>query len=405
MKKLLILLLFFTLVNATKIDKKINTTSKQIKTFDSKQNKMQKGLAKTAKAILRQKRKILRQQRKLKKLVRELKSKDEIYKNQKKSLISLKKEQHDLEQKQLLLEKSLATYLAKNISIARIIEDDRAQSVDNIIMQEVLKAIDLQTNKNIKTIRNNYKNNISNIEAVSKKTISIKLSINDIEKKKMQLIATKKESQEGLKNLQRSKKKYKKSLRRLLSQQHEMQKQLARLNIIKKDQVKKAKANAKAQQERLNRKKNTKVGKTKVKKVGSSYQKIKTVRYKGVRTISPLDKYIVTKKFGSYTDPIYGIKIFNESISMKPKLKNSKVKSVLNGKVILVAKTPLLHNIVIIEHKNSIHTIYAHIDRIAPNIKKGKRLKKGTVIGRVNNELMFEVTQKSYHINPLSMIK
>ena len=65
----------------------------------------------------------------------------------------------------------------------------------------------------------------------------------------------------------------------------------------------------------------------------------------------------------------------------------------------------MLNNVVIIEHANGIHTIYAHLDKIAPNIKDGKRLKKGSVIGRVDNELMFEVTQKNYHINPMQLIK
>ena len=64
----------------------------------------------------------------------------------------------------------------------------------------------------------------------------------------------------------------------------------------------------------------------------------------------------------------------------------------------------MLNNIVIVEHDNGMHTIYAHLDKIAPTVKKGKRLKRGSIIGRVNNELMFEVTQKNFHINPLQLI-
>jgi murein DD-endopeptidase MepM/ murein hydrolase activator NlpD len=110
------------------------------------------------------------------------------------------------------------------------------------------------------------------------------------------------------------------------------------------------------------------------------------------------------KKFGPYTDPIYDIKIFNESVSLQPALKNAKVKTVLNGKVILAKETSLLNNIVIIEHDAGMHTIYAHLSQIAPNITKGKRLKKGSIIGRVNDELMFEVTQQNYHIDPMQLI-
>jgi murein DD-endopeptidase MepM/ murein hydrolase activator NlpD len=110
------------------------------------------------------------------------------------------------------------------------------------------------------------------------------------------------------------------------------------------------------------------------------------------------------KKFGPYTDPIYNIKIFNESVSLKPKIANAKVKNVLNGKVILAQNTALLDNVVIVEHSDGMHTIYAHLDQIAPTVEKGKKIRKGSVIGRVKDELMFEVTQKNYHIDPMDLI-
>jgi murein DD-endopeptidase MepM/ murein hydrolase activator NlpD len=45
------------------------------------------------------------------------------------------------------------------------------------------------------------------------------------------------------------------------------------------------------------------------------------------------------------------------------------------------------------------------MDKIAPTIKEGKKIKKGYVIGRIDKELMFEVTQKNRHINPLELIR
>ena len=90
---------------------------------------------------------------------------------------------------------------------------------------------------------------------------------------------------------------------------------------------------------------------------------------------------------------------------MKPKYPNAKVKNVFNGKVIYADKTALLNNIVIVEHRNGLHTIYANLSKIAPNIKKGKRIKKGYTIGRVSDELIFEATQKSLHINPIRLFK
>jgi murein DD-endopeptidase MepM/ murein hydrolase activator NlpD len=182
-----------------------------------------------------------------------------------------------------------------------------------------------------------------------------------------------------------------------------LKKTLAQLNIIKIDEIKKAKE----QEER--RKafavKTSAKNLPKVKRHGSSYQVVKTRRYYGEKTIPPLSSYRITKRYGTYTDPIYGIKVFNESISMKPNKSGAKVKNVFNGKVIYADKTAVLKNIVIIEHKNGIHTIYANLSKISPNVKAGKKIKKGYVIGRVDDELIFEVTQKSYHINPVRLFK
>jgi len=51
------------------------------------------------------------------------------------------------------------------------------------------------------------------------------------------------------------------------------------------------------------------------------------------------------------------------------------------------------------------HTIYAHLSKIAPNVKVSKRLKKGYVIGRVEKELTFKATIDGKLINPTRLIK
>ncbi len=65
----------------------------------------------------------------------------------------------------------------------------------------------------------------------------------------------------------------------------------------------------------------------------------------------------------------------------------------------------MLGKVVIIEHKNRIHTIYAKLSRFAPGIKVGKRVPKGAVIGKVRSSLIFEVTKDNRHINPLKLIR
>lgn len=76
----------------------------------------------------------------------------------------------------------------------------------------------------------------------------------------------------------------------------------------------------------------------------------------------------------------------------------------MDGKVVFAKETPVLKKVVIIEHANSIHTIYAYLDKIAPTIRPGLRIKKGYIVGKVDERLGFEVTQKDRHIDPLELI-
>ena len=60
----------------------------------------------------------------------------------------------------------------------------------------------------------------------------------------------------------------------------------------------------------------------------------------------------------------------------------------------------MLENVVIIQHKGGLHTIYSHLDKISPTLKVGKWIKKGYVVGRIDDTLTFQATKNSAHINP-----
>lgn len=190
---------------------------------------------------------------------------------------------------------------------------------------------------------------------------------------------------------------YVKKLEDLQAQQDELRKTLDQLRIIQRKQAEK-------EQEKSSI--NSKIANNdqKIRQLGSSYQGGAIKRYTGKKTIAPLDSFTVKQKFGNYIDPIYNIKIFNESVVLKSKKSDAVVKNVLNGKVVFAKDTSMLARVVIVEHDDGIHTIYAHLDKIAPNIKVGKNIKKGAIVGRIKNDLTFEVTQKNFHINPLELI-
>jgi len=399
----LIFLLSFVIIEASSIDKKIKKTSSKLNTFSKNYTNINKKMANNAKAILEQKNKIAKQKKYLKALKLELSKKENSYKSNTVKLKNMKKKQGNLSEVQGEIEEKLLFVISKSVSLSVILEEQHSSNSESMIEFEVLNAMLQESKESAKKLNNEFYKNSKNIESLKKQTNSLEKVISNIDKKRKKLLAKQKENKKALKKLTIAKASYKKELKKLLKKQDTLKNTLAKLNIIKIDEIKKAK-DEKARKEAFSTKKiiNNK-NLPKVKKHGSSYQAIKTKKYKGKKTIAPLESYTITKKYGTYTDPIYGIKIFNESISLKPKKKNAKVKTVFNGKIIYADKTAVLDNIVIIEHSNGLHTIYANLSQISPNIKKGKKVKKGYTIGRVSEELIFEVTQKSYHINPIRL--
>ncbi len=100
------------------------------------------------------------------------------------------------------------------------------------------------------------------------------------------------------------------------------------------------------------------------------------------------------------------MELFNESVSLKTKVPNAKVVSVFGGQVVYAKQNQgLLANVVIVKHKDSLHTIYSHLDKISPTLKVGKYIPRGYVVGRVSDTLEFQATKNSKYINPMRLIK
>ena len=408
MIRLVIILIFSFIILEAKndVDNKIKNTSTKINSFGKNYSTINKRMADTAKAILSQKKKIATQQSYLKKLKAELGQKESSYKSNTTQLKGMKEAQSKLKKNQGKIEDELLLVISQSVSLSVILETQNSVNAESLIEFEVLQAMLKDSKKKANKLNTKFYDNSKSIDTLNAHASSLEVAILNIDKKRKSLISIQKANKKALKKLTIAKASYKKKLKKILQKQDTLKKTLATLNIIKIDERKKAKEE-KERKIAFNAKKKVVSNKNlpKVKKHGSSYQAIKTKRYKGKKTIAPLDSYTITKKYGTYTDPIYGIKIFNESISLKPKKANAKVKTVFNGKVIYANKTAVLDNIVIVEHSGGLHTIYANLSRINPKIKKGKKIKKGYTIGRVSDELMFEVTQKSYHINPIRLFQ
>lgn len=402
--RLFFLLISLALMLHANIDKKIQNTNKELGSFSKTYQDVNKKMAETAKEILEQKNTILRQQKYLQELQEELGEKEKSYEENKTQLVELKSEQAKLKSSQEKVEEELVFTIAQSISLSIILEEEYVVAEESLIEFEVLHEMLQNAKQKVNQLNKKFYSMSKDIDVLSNQKNSLEGAILSIDSKRIDLIKTQEKNKKALKDLEIAKNSYLKELKNLLGKQDELKRTLAQLNIVKIDAIKKA------QEDELRKQafESTALRDTNlpdVKKHGSSYQQVKTKKYTGAKTIAPLDGYTVTKKYGTYTDPIYGIKIFNESISLKPNEANAKVKTVFNGKVIYADKTAVLNNIVIVEHDNGLHTIYANLSDIAPNIKKGVKIKKGYTIGRVDEELIFEVTQQSFHIDPITIIQ
>lgn len=402
---IIFVLTYLHLEAKTSVDTKIQKTSSEIGSIVKTQEDINKKMDETAQAILLQEKEIAAQQERLKKLKEELLEKESSYDGNVKQIKELKTSQEKLKKNGDELEEELVFTIAQSVSLSIVLEEEYSASEESLIEYEVLDLMLKNAKVKIRELNEKFYSNSKNINVLSEQVNVLETAIASIDSKRKELTKTQEENKESLKKLKVAIDSYKKELKDILNKQDMLKKTLAQLNIIKIDETRKASEEAERAEAFDAKDTVSSNSLPKVKTHGSSYQAVKTKQYDGEKTIAPFEPYKITKKYGTYTDPIYGIKVFNESISLKPSEENTKVKTVFNGKVIYADKTPVLNNIVIVEHDDGLHTIYANLSQIAPDIEKGKKVKKGYTIGRVNDELIFEVTQKSFHINPIGLFQ
>jgi len=322
--------------------------------------------------------------------------------NQKKQYVEKMKELNSLQGNISLLNKTkdkikkqIIQIISKELSIEVIGNYKNNTSLKSIISQEIVTSLGKILRDKFDKIRQKYDNVNKKIDNVTKKIRDLKIYIKKVQNRKKILAKNIGKRIKNIKYLKYQKVLYDRKLNRIFYEQNAIKKTLTKLNILK----------SKKRSKKPIRVKNSNINSQKIRKFGTSYQKGRVVRYRGRKTIAPLKSFYIKRKFGEYYDPIYKIRIFNESVVLRSKIPNAKVKNVLNGKVIFAKSTPILDNVVIVENADGIHTIYAHLSKIAPTVRKGMKIRKGYVIGRIKNELTFEVTQKNNHINPLKLIR
>jgi len=353
--------------------------------------------------------------------------------------------------------KNFMKLLSEQFSVIFAMKQFDTPTQKSILSYEVYKAYKKHNNNTLQAL----KSDIDTLKTSKKEKIAqrdkAKKSISTFEATRRLYVKQKKRQEKLMVKLNSDEEKYQSRLQKLADKQSALSSTLAKLNILHKKEViearkhaqarraamkaekarlrkerkaralarKKARAakaairlaktaaakraaRAKAKQaekEVARRQRSVGIASERVRKVNSSYKRGSTVAYRGSKTISPIPGARIIKSFGTYTDPIYKIKIFNESITLKAPHKNAKVKNVLNGKVVFAGKSSMLGKVVVVAHSGKLHTVYAGLSKIAPTIKVGRKIQKGYVVGRVTKQLMFQATKNSKHMNPVRLIR
>ena len=432
---------------------KIKNSKKNLSATSSAKKKANRRLDKIAKDMKSAEKDIVYLEKKIDELGTNQAKREKQYKTLKGELSKFEK---DVTQTSSELDKKRKVFislLSEQFSIVFAMEQSHEPTQESILTQEVYKAYKKHNFKVLESLK-------SDILALKKRKKS-KLSLRDKTQKEIKSIikkrdtyAQKKKAKEKLrKKLATDEEKYNTKLEKIVDKQNSLRSTLAKLNILQTKEVDEARKRAAAKKEAMRLEKERqrqirqakakarekarkakialKKAKTekakkeariavkeaevekkkvykaseKVRKINSSYKKSKTYAYRGAKTISPLPGARLIKKFGTYIDPIYKIKIFNESITLKSKTPNAKVKNILNGKVVFAGKSSMLGKVVVVSHSKKVHTVYAGLSKIAPTIRVGAKIKKGYIIGKVSQKLIFQATKNSKHINPLKLIK
>ncbi|EAH6867362.1 peptidoglycan DD-metalloendopeptidase family protein [Campylobacter upsaliensis] len=391
MRKLLLFSLFSLLLFANGIAEK----TKDLKENERIQQQLSKKLEDLAQDILSGEKNLKNLSEQISTLSSQTSKLEANVKVQNKELSSLNNQNKELLRIKSLMESKLISLMAKDFAYDLPIPEGYIEGEESFMAFELLGSLDKVLSEEISKLSKDYEGVNLLIENKQKQIEQIRLNLKNYNEQLKELQSLKNRQIKEINQQKTDRQIYAKKLDNLKAQQEELRATLDELKIIdKKEQVKK-------QKEETSKLANNN---QKIRQIGSSYQGSSVKRYTGKKTIAPLDSFTIKQKFGNYVDPIYNIKIFNENVVLRSKKADATVKSVLDGRVVFAKNTTMLQRVVIIEHNDGIHTIYAHLDKIAPNIKVGKRVKKGAVVGRIKDDLTFEVTQKNFHINPLELI-
>ena len=379
MRVVLLLIFSLSLLFSTSLESKIRDSKRQLKSKRIQYKKMDRKLSLIAKKILTAKKEQKALAAKLASLAKSIQQNEAEFSR-------LQKEEQkytsELNNVSLIIGKKERKFLdlvAKNFSLALALDELKQPTPDSVMMKEAYRLYAKENAKEIEKLEKEIKELKDKKSTLKLKQLQISKTLKKYIDERKEFEIKKAQKDKLVKDLARDKAIYQKRFNKIKESRRSLEQKLAKLKIIKRKR-----------EERL----------------VSSNTKAPKTKYRGNKTISPLKGARLIKRYGTYIDPIYKFKIFNKSITLKAPYAGAKVRSVLAGKIVFAENSGgMLGKVVIVEHTQGIHTIYVKLSRLAPGIRVGKKVAKGTVIGKVEKSLMFEVTKNNKHMNPLKLIR
>ena len=408
MKGILSFFVLLTFLGASSsVDTKIKSNKKQLSAKKVEYKKMDKELSIIAKKILTAKKEQKKLDTKLGLLEKNIKNNEKEYSDLKKKNQALSADLTKVSTSISGKQEKFVALVSKKFSMALALEELKQPTHESVMMQEVYEVYAQKNNIVIELLKKDIKILEDKKSKLTIKASAIQLAIDKYTNERTEYQEKKNKKVKIIAELAKDKAIYKKRFNKIKASRRNLEKKLARLRIIKEDEQSAVRAKKLEEQNRLALAKAVRENRNTATSSPTTVATTARVsNYSGGKTISPLKGSRLIKKFGSYIDPIYKFKIFNKSITLKAPHVGSKVRSVLKGKIVFAENSGgMLGKVVIIEHSNGIHTIYAKLSRLAPGIHVGKQLSRGSTIGKVDKSLMFEVTKNNKHMNPLKLIR
>jgi septal ring factor EnvC (AmiA/AmiB activator) len=429
---LLLLLAGWGALHASQTVKKIEESKKSLQSTEAKKKQMSRQISKLAESIKKTETELAKLQKALDRLEKKKREGETRYAGTLKRIKGLDTQISQLDRNIRKRHKEFIRLLTDQFSTIVAMRQMNRRSERAVILEEFYERFKEANDRELKRLKESIDRSRKNKQKLMLQRASLKRSIAKTIALRDLYRIKKEKSQKLLKKLASEEKLYRKKLKEIISRQNALRRTLAKLNILRKEEIEEAKRReaerkaelarrareledmrqAKARERAQARAEGREVDYTapklseeRVRQVGSSYQKERVVAYRGPRTISPIKGARLVKKFGTYVDPIYKIKIFNDSITLRAPYSDANVRNVLNGKVVYVGENSMLGKVVIVQHGNGLHTVYAGLSKISPLIRTGTRIRRGTAVGKVRKKLIFQATQNSRLINPTRLIK